>query len=139
MDPASNKTVQCHLQDPRYVKALWQRAMRSEENAAVDYWWTDLCDLGTPGKGAGNQSNYRCIADELPAAALWSNILHAEGAGRGGARRGVVLTVDGGLGNHRYPQVGSGDTYANWTTLDYQVYQTATSANVAVAWTHDLG
>jgi len=104
----------------------------------VDYWWTDFCDLGTPGQGAGNTSNYRCIADGSRGA-LWSNILHAEGAGRGGERRGLVLTIDGGLGNHRYPQVGSGDTYANWTTLDFQVEFAATAANVGVAWTFDLG
>jgi len=47
--------------------------------------------------------------------------------------------VDGGLGNHRYPQVGSGDTNANWTTLQWEVTQTLTAANVAIAWTHDLG
>jgi hypothetical protein len=64
--------------------------------------WTDLCDLGTPGQGAGNQSNYRCIGDDKPAALLWSNIVHATKAARGGERRGFVLTVDGGLGNHRY-------------------------------------
>ena len=39
----------------------------------------------------------------------------------------------------RYPQVGSGDTFTNWTILEFQIYQTPTAANVAVAWTHDLG
>ena len=46
----------------------------------------------------------------------------------------MVLTVIRGRA-----EVGSGDTFTNWTILDFQVYQTATAANVAVAWTHDLG
>lgn len=45
-EPSSNATVACHLQDKRYSDALWRYAMRSAENEGVDYWWTDLCDLG---------------------------------------------------------------------------------------------
>ena len=111
------ETVPCHLQDKRYADALWTHAMRSDENSGVDFWWTDLCDLGTPGKGAGNQSNYRCLADDKPTATLWSNIVHATRAGRGGERRGFVLTVDGGVGNHRYPQVPSGDALLSVLTI----------------------
>lgn len=48
---SGNTTVPCHLQNERYVDSLWTHAMRSDENTGVDYWWTDLCDLGTPGQG----------------------------------------------------------------------------------------
>jgi len=135
----SNSTIGCHLQSKQFTEALWSIVMRSQDNTGADYWWTDLCDLGNAGQGAGNQSNYHCVEDQLPNALLWSNILHATNSQRGGTKRGMVLTVDGGLGNHRYPQIGSGDTYSNWTTLQFQVFQTMTAANVAVAWTHDLG
>ena len=47
--------------------------------------------------------------------------------------------ADGGLGHHRYPLVGSGDTYEAWETLAYEVTLSITAANVGVAWTHDLG
>ena len=40
---------------------------------------------------------------------------------------------------HRYPLAGSGDTAAAWATLAYQIYQSATAANVGVHWSHDLG
>jgi len=51
----------------------------------------------------------------------------------------MVLTIYGGLGNHRFPQVGSGDTFSAWETLEVEVYLTLTAANVGVGWTHDLG
>ena len=51
---SGNTTIPCHLQDERYVDSLWTHAMRSDENTGVDYWWTDLCDLGTPGQGEGS-------------------------------------------------------------------------------------
>jgi hypothetical protein len=35
---ASNKTVECKMQDERYVESLWKQAMRSDENVGVDYW-----------------------------------------------------------------------------------------------------
>jgi len=45
----------------------------------------------------------------------------------------------GGLGNHRFPLVGSGDTAAAWSVLQYQIKMTTDAANVATHWTHDLG
>eukprot|EP01052_Picozoa_sp_SAG31_P016575 SAG31_NODE_1103_length_9895_cov_13.722540_2_plen_693_part_00 len=49
------------------------------------------------------------------------------------------IISDGGLGHHRYPLVGSGDTYEAWETLSFEVMLSITAANVLVAWTHDLG
>ena len=32
------------------------------------------------------------------------------------------MGINGGLGAHRYPVVGSGDTEAYWATASYQMY-----------------
>lgn len=40
----------------------------------------------------------------------------------------------GSFRQHRYPLAGSGDTPAAWATLAYQIYQTATAANLGVHW-----
>jgi hypothetical protein len=46
----------------------------------------------------------------------------------------------GGLGNHRYQIVFSGDTVSAWPSLAFQPYFTATAANVGYAyWSHDIG
>ena len=69
---------------------------------------------------------------------LWSSAVHVQRQVAKG-KRGMGLWPYGGLGSHRFPLVGSGDTQSAWSTLAYQVYMTATSANVATHWTHDLG
>jgi alpha-glucosidase (family GH31 glycosyl hydrolase) len=45
----------------------------------------------------------------------------------------------GGLGSHRYPIGFSGDTYMEWSTLQFQPLFTATAANVLFLWSHDIG
>ena len=50
-----------------------------------------------------------------------------------------MLNRWGGLGNHRYPVGFSGDAATTWAVLRLQVYITATAANVAFAWSHDIG
>ena len=37
-------------------------------------------------------------------------------------KRPFRLGIYGGLGSHRYPLVGSGDTIASWPTLGWEVY-----------------
>ena len=71
---------------------------------------------------------WRCLPSQL----------HCQRAAAQG-QRGLVLTPYGGLGNHRYPQVGSGDTDVGYETLQFEVYSTLTAANVLTPWTHDLG
>ena len=81
---------------------------------------------------------YRCVDDLGAQPMLWSNYLHAQRSrARGG--RGLVLTPYGGLGSHKFPQVGSGDTDVSYDTLAFEVYSTLTAANVLTPWTHDLG
>ena len=44
--------------------------------------------------------------------------------------------INGGLGAHRYPLIGSGDTEASWAMASYQMYMNIAGANLATAWTH---
>ena len=55
------------------------------------------------------------------------------------AARSFVLNRWGGLGAHRYPVGFSGDAETTWEMLGLQVYITATAANVAFQWSHDIG
>ena len=148
-DPASNVTIPCNIQNKTYATALLQAALLPLTNgssSSIDWFWTDW------GKDAGVWygfhshhsvfcnilSMYRCPADTGAQPMLWSNYVHHQLLQQQG-KRGLVLTPYGGLGNHRFPQVGSGDTDVAYATLEFQVYQTATAANVLTHWTHDLG
>ena len=51
----------------------------------------------------------------------------------------AIAGINGGLGAHRYPLIGSGDTEASWATASYQMYMNIAGANLATAWTHGDG
>jgi len=81
----------------------------------------------------------QCINDTASSwTVLWSAYLHAESRTSQNLR-GMVLGIYGGLGAHRYPIVGSGDTFAAWETIAFEVGMTISAGNVATGWTHDLG
>lgn len=63
----------------------------------------------------------------------------AGGGAAAHAARSFVLNRWGGLGAHRYPVGFSGDAETTWEILGLQVYITATAANVAFQWSHDIG
>jgi hypothetical protein len=58
---------------------------------------------------------------------------------KGSTARSFVLNRWGGLGAHRYPVGFSGDAETTWEMLGLQIYITATAANVAFQWSHDIG
>jgi alpha-glucosidase (family GH31 glycosyl hydrolase) len=74
--------------------------------------------------------------DQKPA--LWSGYVHGSRLESVG-RRALLLGINGGLGMHRYPGVGSGDVYEAWETLAFEIYLSLTAANVVIEWNHDLG
>ncbi|HLY27014.1 MAG TPA: TIM-barrel domain-containing protein [Aggregatilineales bacterium] len=96
------------------------------EDQGVDFWWVDWQQ--------GDASTLKGL-DPLP----WLNHLHFLDSTRRNTRP-MLYSRWGGLGNHRYPIGFSGDTYATWEALHFEVYFTPTAANVAYGWwSHDIG
>lgn len=112
--------------DPHYVDAYFSVLHRPLEKQGVDFWWLDW-----------QQQNRTDLPGLNPT--WWLNYLHFMEQASQGARP-LVFHRWGGLGNHRY-QIGfSGDTHANWASLAFQPWFTATAANVGYAyWSHDIG
>ena len=126
----------------------------------VGYWCNGTngpqCDVVGGGKPTGDDVAWRCIADTAQTnwptegstnlrvrnvftpATLWQSYVRHSRALRNG-KRGFRLGVYGGLGSHRYPLVGSGDTHSAWQTLAWEVHMSITGANVLTAWRHDVG
>eukprot|EP01051_Picozoa_sp_SAG22_P005105 SAG22_NODE_295_length_12850_cov_9.179202_4_plen_516_part_00 len=150
VDPASGAAVACHIFDKKYSETLYSTILDDGERSDVDYWWEDY-GIDFNADSMGKQSHIidcknsskahcmHCIEDDpkkMPA--LWSAyVRHSRKTQTG--KRGMVLEYYGGLGHHRYPLVGSGDTYEAWQTLSFEVTLSISAANVGVAWTHDLG
>ena len=80
-----------------------------------------------------------CHADDpVDKPALWSAYVHGSRLTRKD-RRALLLGINGGLGHHRYPGIGSGDVYEGWQTLYFEIYLSFTAANTVTEWNHDLG
>ena len=76
----------------------------------------------------------------LDSSPTWAaRILFEHSAKRRSDGLGIAFARWGGLGSHRYPIGFSGDTYMEWSTLQFQTYFTPTAANVMFYWSHDIG
>lgn len=127
MGQTDNLPVKFDITDPRFTQAYFELLHHPQEAMGVDFWWLDW----QQGKVSSKEG-----LDPL----WWLNHLHYYDLGRDGSRRPFIFSRWGGLGNHRYPIGFSGDTLADWDTLAYQPYFTATAANVGYGWwSHDIG
>ncbi|MBR6552590.1 MAG: DUF5110 domain-containing protein, partial [Clostridia bacterium] len=96
------------------------------EKMGVDFWWIDW-QQGTRTKIKGLDP-------------LWAlNHYHFLDNAKDN-NRPLILSRFAGAGSQRYPLGFSGDTTQKWSSLDFQVYFTATAANVGYPWwSHDIG
>ena len=117
------------LDDYSFYKSFFKNIMRVRESEGVDFWWLDwqqwLTSPYTEGLGE----------------TFWLNHVYYNDMKRNRTdRRPVIYHRWGGLGSHRYPIAFSGDTYATWSTLGYEIPFTSMASNVCYAyWGHDLG
>jgi hypothetical protein len=126
IDPESSEPVLFRPTDKRFVRNYFELLHHPMEDEGVDFWWMDWQQ--------GESSEIKGL-DPLP----WINHLHFRDSTRRGTRP-MLYSRWGGLGNHRYHIGFSGDTYAVWSALQFQLYFTATASNVAYGWwSHDIG
>ena len=92
----------------------------------VAFWWVD------GGRGS-------CEMEGLNSQ-LWTNHIFYHYTEQQTKKRGFIFSRYGGWGNHRYPSYFTGDTYADWDVLAFQVPFTANGGNVLMPYiTHDIG
>lgn len=124
----ANKTIEWNIENETFYKAFFKNILRPHENIGVDFWWLDW-----------QQWLLSKSVDKL-GNTFWLNHVFYNDKKLQAKERPIIFHRWGGLGNHRY-QVGfSGDAYANFPTLAFQPYFTATAANVGYGyWSHDIG
>lgn len=128
---AVNQTVDCRFESEAYAALTQQLLSSSPDHAGIDWWWSDMggvpdvhgnpqwqCGLDTPTTGfssapiphlspAPRQVGFVYGGARTPAV-LWTNyVRHATAIIGPKKRRGFRLGINGGIGSHRYPQVGS--------------------------------
>lgn len=128
--PASyTENIPWKLEDYAFYKSFFKNIMRVRESEGVDFWWLDWQQWLTSPYTDGLSETF------------WLNHVYYEDMKRNRTdHRPVIYHRWGGLGSHRYPIAFSGDTYATWSTLGYEIPFTSTASNVCYAyWGHDLG
>ncbi len=126
IDPDSIEPIGFDITDPQFIEGYFKYLHHPYEADGVDFWWIDW-QQGTRSKIPGLDP-------------LWAlNHYHSlDMLSRG--KRPLILSRFAGAGSHRYPLGFSGDTIANWRSLKYQPYFTATAANIGYTrWSHDIG
>jgi alpha-glucosidase (family GH31 glycosyl hydrolase) len=129
IDPGTKKYVPFNLPNQTFAKTFHDIMLKPLETQGIDFWWLDWQQgenfLNIPGINPTFLLNYVFFTN--PSA--WSN-----------GKRPLLFHRWGGLGNHRY-QIGfTGDVVPSWNSLNFQVYFTATAANVGYGfWSHDIG
>jgi len=127
IDPQLQEPIKFEIADADFTEAYFEVLHHPYESMGIDFWWIDWqqgLETGLPG------------LDPL----WWLNHLHFYDLGRDLNRRPFIFSRWGGYGTHRYPLGFSGDTVANWESLTFQPYFTATASNVAYGWwSHDIG
>lgn len=130
VDPATNATLQCAWTNKTFSDAVYEHALDARTNgtvSSIDYLWTDY-DRETSGYMGNAAEGYwfQCPFDDRAASPLlWSTHVHVRRQ-EAQDKRGLVMTPMGGLGQHRYPLAGSGDTQASWGVLAYLLCQIST-------------
>lgn len=92
----------------------------------VDFWWVDGGSGAVDFPGLNTQ--------------LWTNKVFYDATQEHTKKRGFIFSRYGGWGSHKYPAFFTGDTYAQWDVLAYEVPFTARGGNVLMPYiTHDIG
>lgn len=137
----TRQTLKWKVEDYDYMKALFKYVIRPHEREGVDFWWLDWQQALTVGKH-GQEKNYTLAeGSETLGETFWCNHTFFEDMQKNRPTlRPVIYHRWGGLGSHRYPICFSGDTWAAWSTLGYEIFFTSNASNVLYAyWGHDLG
>ena len=123
------KSVPFHIDEQKWADAYFKTVLNPMERQGVDFWWLDW----------QQSSTYPRVLGTTTSSLAWINKLYYDRSKRDGLR-GASYSRWAGWGDHRYPIQFSGDSFANWNLLAFEVELTATSSNAGCYyWAHDIG
>ena len=121
-------SVPYRMSQEAWADAYFGSVIRPLENQGVDFWWLDW-QQWMEDKYVKGLSN-----------TFWVNYAFFRDKEVNGVERPFIYHRWGGLGSHRYQLGFSGDTYDEWSVLQFLPYFTATASNVGYGyWGHDIG
>lgn len=115
--------------DKKYMESFLKYAHGESWDMGVAFWWLDW------------QQNYLFpyVRGTNTSHLTWLNKLYYDESARNGLR-GAGYSRWAGWGDQRHPIQFSGDAYANWEMLAFEIELTSTSGNAGCYyWAHDIG
>ena len=95
-------------------------------DAGVSFWWVDGGNGSSEMEGLNGQ--------------MWTNRVFYDFTQRETGKRSFIFSRYGGWGSHRYPSLFTGDTYAQWDVLAFEVPYAVQGGNILMPYiTHDIG
>ena len=137
----TGQTILWKVEDYTFMKNFFKDVIRPHEQKGVDFWWLDWQQALTVGRHSQDKNYTPAEGSETLGQTFWCNHTFFEDMQKNRPElRPVIYHRWGGLGSHRYPICFSGDTWASWSTLGYEIFFTSNASNVLYDyWGHDLG
>ncbi len=129
LSPESGLDVEFDASSEKYMDAFYASVHDKLEKDGVDFWWVDWQQDHLKPYVKGTKMRH------IP----WLNYCYYHHMENGGDR-GLSFSRWGGFGDQKHPIHFSGDTWATWECLKFEVEFTAMSSNVGLFyWGHDTG
>ena len=135
------ETIPWRIQDYSFARPFFDNVIRPLEKQGVDFWWLDWQQEKTVGEHASAKGYELTDGADKLSETFWCNHTFFEDMEKNRPTlRPVIYHRWGGLGSHRYPICFSGDAWAAWSMLGYEIFFTSNASNVCYTyWGHDLG
>lgn len=126
--------VPFRLDQKEWADAYFNSVIHPLERQGVDFWWLDWQQWRESRYVNGLSNTFWCNY------CFWNDQVRRKTSQSTWPARPLIYHRWGGLGSHRYQLGFSGDTYTEWSVLQFLPYFTATASNVGYGyWGHDIG
>ena len=125
-DVIRQKGMRFNLAEKRQAEVFMNVLHKPLIDQGVSFWWVDGGSGSSEMEGLNGQ--------------MWSNRVFYDFTREHTGKRSFIFSRYGGWGSHRYPALFTGDTYAQWDVLAFEVPFTVQGGNILIPYiTHDIG
>jgi alpha-glucosidase (family GH31 glycosyl hydrolase) len=125
-DVIRQEGMRFNLAEKRQAEVFMNVLHKPLIDQGVSFWWVDGGSGSSEMEGLNSQ--------------MWSNRVFYDFTGKETGKRSFIFSRYGGWGSHRYPALFTGDTYAQWDVLAFEVPYAVQGGNILVPYiTHDIG
>jgi alpha-glucosidase (family GH31 glycosyl hydrolase) len=125
-DVIRQEGMRFNLAEKRQAEVFMNVLHKPLIDAGVSFWWVDGGNGSSEMDGLNGQ--------------MWTNRVFYDFTQQETGKRSFIFSRYGGWGSHRYPSLFTGDTYAQWDVLAFEVPYAVQGGNILMPYiTHDIG